>query len=254
VESGIEKIEGTEAMSTYNACPFYRSAQTLGPGTGDVYCDLTGEPVRCEGDIPRCEKEGVWKNSSPVQKENEARREAEKDPAKFPPRYRVLVVDDEESLVKVVGAVFTRLGHQYVSAAHGVDALNRFGQGRFDAVVTDIVMPHMDGITLTRELLKQAPGLPIMVMTGYSKEYPTETALKSGAREFIGKPFSLLEFALRFNKMMADQELSARIESRQREMLLQARRKSEAETKELRKEIEKVTSRLMTGYGRFGRP
>jgi CheY-like chemotaxis protein len=240
-------------MSTYNACPFYRSAQSLGPGNSGVYCDLTGEPVRCEGDISCCEKEGVWKDSSPAQKEDETRRnEAEKDPAKFPPRYKVLVVDDEESLAKVVGAVLTRLGHQYVPAAHGMDALSRFGQDRFDAVVTDIVMPHMDGIALTRELLRRAPGLPIMVMTGYSKEYPTETALKSGAREFIGKPFSLLEFALRFNKMMADHELSSRIESRQREMLLQAQRKSEAETKELRKEIEKVTNRLMTGYGRFG--
>jgi CheY-like chemotaxis protein len=178
-------------MSTYKACPFYRSPQSLGVDKGGGYCDLCGGQVVCEGDVSFCEKPEVWKDRLLRQSDKEAQqKKAPEELKKIGQRYRVLVVDDEESLVKLVGTVFTRLGHQYVSATHGMDALNKFGQGRLDAVVTDIVMPYMDGIILTRELLKQAPGLPIMVMTGYSKEYPTETALKSGAREFIGKPFS----------------------------------------------------------------
>jgi len=77
---------------------------------------------------------------------------------------------------------------------------------KFDALITDIVMPEMDGITLTKELSKHYQNLPVMAMTGYAEEYSAEAAIASGAREFIKKPFSISEFSIRFNKMMRDHE------------------------------------------------
>ena len=75
---------------------------------------------------------------------------------------------------------------------------------KFDAIVTNIVMPKMDGITLTKELLKRTPKLPIMVITDPDNEFSSVTALAAGAREFIKKPFSLTEFGTRFEKMMGE--------------------------------------------------
>ena len=90
--------------------------------------------------------------------------------------------------------------------------LNKLEGNQVDAIVTDIRMPGMDGIFLTREISKQYPGLPIMVMTAFDEEYSVATALSVGAREFIKKPFSLEEFAIRLHKMIGDSELLKRTE------------------------------------------
>jgi FixJ family two-component response regulator len=65
-------------------------------------------------------------------------------------------------------------------------------------------MPGVDGIYLTKEISEHYQGLPVMIITGHTEEYPTETAMTSGAREFISKPFSTTEFMIRFDKMMYD--------------------------------------------------
>ena len=64
----------------------------------------------------------------------------------------------------------------------------------------------MDGIFLTREISKQQPGLPVMVMTAFDEEYSVGTAIFVGAREFIKKPISLEECAIRLHKMIRESE------------------------------------------------
>jgi two-component system nitrogen regulation response regulator GlnG len=88
----------------------------------------------------------------------------------------------------------------------GVDALNKMKGNKIDAVITDIKMPKMDGIILTKEISAQYPGVPVMVMTAFDEEYSAGTAISLGAREFIKKPFSPDEFAIRLNKMIGDSE------------------------------------------------
>ena len=75
-------------------------------------------------------------------------------------------------------------------------------QNHFDFVITDVVMPDMDGITLTKKLSCQFPNLSIMVMSGYYDEKSMESAATAGAHEFIKKPFSLAEFDRRFQRMI----------------------------------------------------
>jgi diguanylate cyclase (GGDEF)-like protein len=118
--------------------------------------------------------------------------------------YKILVVDDEEQMRKLIVSLLSPKGHQCVTANNGREALDKFMETKFDALITDIVMPEMDGITLTEELSKHYQNLPVMVMTGYTEEYSAETAIASGAREFINKPFSISEFLIRFDKMMRD--------------------------------------------------
>jgi PleD family two-component response regulator len=118
--------------------------------------------------------------------------------------YKILVVDDEEPMRKLIATLLSPKGHQCLTANNGREALDKMVETRVDALITDIVMPEMDGITLTKELSKQYQNLPVMVMTGYTEEYSAETAIASGAREFIKKPFSGSEFLIRFDKMMRD--------------------------------------------------
>ena len=123
---------------------------------------------------------------------------------KDPSQYNILVVDDEELIRKLVVDFLSKLGHSCLTAVDGVDALNQLKGNKIDVVITDIKMPNMDGIVLTSEISSKYPNLPVLVMTAFDEEYSGGTAISVGAQEFIKKPFSLDEFALRLHKMIND--------------------------------------------------
>ena len=118
--------------------------------------------------------------------------------------YRVLIVDDEEPVSNFIVSLFSKYGHSCETAKDGIEALEKIKKNAYDSAVIDVVMPLMDGITLTKELLKLHPKFPVMIMTGHADEDSAASAIVAGAREFIKKPFSIDEFVLRFDKMMHD--------------------------------------------------
>ena len=128
-----------------------------------------------------------------------------------PSKYTILVVDDEELLRNLIVTFLSKLGHSCVTAIDGVDALDKMKGNKIDAVVTDIKMPNMDGITLTSKISIQYPGLPIMIMTAFEEDYSDGIAICVGARDFIKKPFSLNEFSIRLHKMINDSEALTRM-------------------------------------------
>ena len=202
----------------------YRDSESLSRGRGLGNCDLGGEAI-CEGDIQFCDRSDDLRKQLSEGKKKEDNKTAGNQKEK-PFNYKVLVVDDQEPMRKLIVTLLSQQGHQCITAGNGVEALNKMIQNRCDAVITDIVMPEKDGITLTKELLSMYPKLPILVMTAHSKEYSTESALMAGARDFIGKPFSIDEFILRFNKMMRDHAIFSQIEGKKNEMLLHLEKKS----------------------------
>jgi CheY-like chemotaxis protein len=119
-----------------------------------------------------------------------------------PSKYTILVVDDEELLRNLIVTFLSKLGHSCVTAIDGVDALDKMKGNKIAAVVTDVKMPNMDGITLTSKISMQYPELPIMVMTAFEEEDTAGLAVCAGARDFIRKPFSLNEFSVRLHKMI----------------------------------------------------
>lgn len=125
-------------------------------------------------------------------------------------KYKVLIVDDDAMLADMLGIVLSLEGHECEVAHNGVEALDFIYKKSFDAVITDIMMPEMDGITLTRKLTQLYPDLPIMVMTALIDEYSANDAIVAGASEFINKPFSNKELSLRFNMMMYNYEVRCR--------------------------------------------
>ncbi len=130
-----------------------------------------------------------------------------------PSKYTILVVDDEEPLRNLIVAFLSNLGHSCITAIDGVDALDKIKGNKVDVVITDIKMPNVDGITLTSEIVTRYPDLPVMVMTAFGDEYSAGLAISTGARDFIKKPFSLDEFAIRLHKMINDSETLRRLKS-----------------------------------------
>ena len=126
-------------------------------------------------------------------------------------KYTILVVDDEERLRNLIVTFLSNLGHSCVTAIDGVDALDKIKGNKIDAVVTDVKMPNMDGITLTSKISIQYPGLPVMIMTAFEEGDTAGLAICAGARDFIKKPFSLNEFSVRLHKMINDSETIKRM-------------------------------------------
>jgi CheY-like chemotaxis protein len=109
-------------------------------------------------------------------------------PPSDPPR-TILVIDDEEKMRDLLSRMLQRAGFSAVTAVNGRDALERFRDGRIDAVVTDMVMPEMDGIEVIRAFLAERPGLPIIAVSGVHDwaDYLT-LATTLGARAGLKKP------------------------------------------------------------------
>ena len=81
------------------------------------------------------------------------------------PGEKILIVDDEEGMRKLLGRVLAKNGYESVAAASGAEALRLAESEQFDLVITDIKMPGMDGLQLLQELKDFNPALPIIVIT-----------------------------------------------------------------------------------------
>ena len=110
---------------------------------------------------------------------------------------RVLVVDDEEALVAVTSEVLKRLGYEPAAYRDGAAALAAFEAApqRFDAVITDEVMPGVTGTELARALRQRRADLPIILVSGYIGPMMTERALAAGADAILKKPLQSREIA-----------------------------------------------------------
>ncbi len=130
---------------------------------------------------------------------------------KEPSKYSILVVDDKELIRSLIDTFLSKLGHSCITAIDGVDALEKLEANKIDAVVTDLRMPNMDGITLTSKISMRYPELPVMIMTAFDEGATAGLAITVGARDFIKKPFSLNEFSVRLHKMINDSESQRRM-------------------------------------------
>ena len=106
----------------------------------------------------------------------------------------ILVADDEAAVREFVSRALDHAGHKVTVAQDGQKALELLASGQFDLLITDIVMPRMDGISLALKMAKDRPDMPILLMTGYSAERQRAHNLDALTSAVIGKPFSLAEF------------------------------------------------------------
>jgi two-component system NtrC family response regulator len=102
----------------------------------------------------------------------------------------VLLIDDDESLRRVVEYNLREDGYQVVTAADGRSGLQRFQESPVDLVLTDVRMPEMDGVELMMHLKAMQPDLPVIVLTAHGTIDSAVEAMKVGAFDYLTKPFS----------------------------------------------------------------
>ena len=109
---------------------------------------------------------------------------------------RILLVDDEQAVQTLLTYPLRKEGYEVVGAMDGQEALNRFGEERFDLVVLDIMLPKLDGIEVCRRLRTRSQ-VPIIMLTAKGDEIDKVAGLEMGADDYITKPFSVREFRSR---------------------------------------------------------
>jgi two-component system, OmpR family, KDP operon response regulator KdpE len=109
---------------------------------------------------------------------------------------RVLVVDDEPQINRVLRTVLTSQGYQVKTASEGEAALTDFSEWRPELVITDLCMPHMDGIELCRRI-RTISTVPIIVLSVKGEERMKVEALDAGADDYVTKPFGIDELLAR---------------------------------------------------------
>ncbi len=106
---------------------------------------------------------------------------------------KILVVDDEPSILRLLEEALTQWGYQVKSAASGDEALAAIRGDLFDAVLTDVRMPEMSGLDLLREIKRHDDSIEVVMMTGYPTIVSAVEALKEGAYDYLSKPLILDE-------------------------------------------------------------
>ena len=109
---------------------------------------------------------------------------------------RVLVVDDEPQITRVLRTVLTSHGYQVRTAPEGEAALASFKEWSPELVITDLYMPHMSGVELCRRIRTQSD-VPIIVLSVKGEEQSKVEALDSGADDYVTKPFGMDELMAR---------------------------------------------------------
>lgn len=123
----------------------------------------------------------------------------------------VWVVDDEEAVRDVVGAMLKELGYQVELFESGDVALKEFRSRPADVVITDVRMPGMSGMDLTRSLLEMNPDAIVMILTGFPSIPDAVEAIKTGATDFLSKPCRIEEIRVRIERALETRDMYGRL-------------------------------------------
>jgi len=119
----------------------------------------------------------------------------------MPDSATILLVDDEESVQKLLTYPLERDGYRVVQARDGEEALARFEAERVDLVVLDVMLPRLDGLEVCKRLRAHS-AVPIVMLTARGDELDKVLGLELGADDYITKPFSIREFRSRIRAIL----------------------------------------------------
>jgi two-component system response regulator AtoC len=120
---------------------------------------------------------------------------------------RILVVDDEDKMRRLLEMALLAMGHDVAQAADGKEALARFADGPFDLVLTDLRMPNLDGIGLLRALRERGEEVPVVVLTAHGSVETAVEAMKLGAVDYIIRPFEMSTVELAVTRALAMEQV-----------------------------------------------
>ena len=115
--------------------------------------------------------------------------------------HKLLIVDDEEMIRKLIRKYAEFEGHEVLEAVDGMDAVTKIRNNHFDLVVMDIMMPELDGFSACREIRKFS-SVPIIMLSARGEEYDKINGFEIGIDDYVVKPFSPKELMLRINAII----------------------------------------------------
>ncbi|HEO0889452.1 TPA: response regulator transcription factor [Streptococcus agalactiae] len=115
---------------------------------------------------------------------------------------KLLLVDDEFEIIDINRRYLEQAGYEVSVAADGIEALKEVDENRFDLIISDIMMPKMDGYDFISEVLVREPNQPFLFITAKVSEPDKIYSLSMGADDFISKPFSPRELVLRVKNIL----------------------------------------------------
>lgn len=130
-------------------------------------------------------------------------------PLGTPMSRRILIVDDEPSIRKVLSAHLRRFGYDVEIAEDGAEAVQTLREQPFHLVVSDLRMPQLDGMELLGWVRKNQPGLPVILITAHGSVDSAVEALKQGAFDYVTKPFDRDELHAVIQKALATEQRNA---------------------------------------------
>jgi len=127
-------------------------------------------------------------------------------------RMKVLLVDDDPAILEILADMMAIFGHDYVTAMNGAEAIEKLKHDFFDLVLTDMMMPNMDGMELLKHINAKYPNIKVMVVTGYDRAFTYTDVIRAGASDFISKPFNTDELEAKINRIVREIELLHQLE------------------------------------------
>jgi two-component system KDP operon response regulator KdpE len=121
---------------------------------------------------------------------------------------RILIVDDEPQILRVLRTALRSAGYDVLSASDGLDGYRQFETAHPDLIITDLAMPQMDGVALT-DAVRRIAATPIIVLSVRNQDAMKVRALDSGANDYLTKPFSMPELLARVRVQLRQQPVDA---------------------------------------------
>ena len=121
--------------------------------------------------------------------------------------YKILVVDDEENIRKIIKEYAEFEGYQVEEASDGMEAVSKCIEGNFDIIVMDVMMPKLDGFSTCKEI-KKTNNVPVIMLSARGEEYDKLFGFEMGVDDYVVKPFSPKELMARINVILKRNNLN----------------------------------------------
>lgn len=125
---------------------------------------------------------------------------------------RILIVDDDPLVLELLGISIGSFGFDCTSANNGKEAIAILQKENFEIVITDMMMPEVDGMQLLEYVKNNAPHTDVIVVTGYTGTFSYMDVIRAGASDFISKPFNTDELEAKINRIIREHRLIKKLE------------------------------------------
>lgn len=131
---------------------------------------------------------------------------------------KILVTDDDQSIREMLFDMIQLFGYECRVASGAEETLKILREDAFSLVISDIKMPAIDGISLTKMIKESHPEIDVMIITGYDTEYSFKDVIKAGASDFVTKPFSINEIEAKLNRIIRERNLKKELKEKNEEL------------------------------------